>query len=79
MKNLLLLACLMLSGCATLFKEPEWHFDCDWARFYDFQNAARARLDRMPYDNGWTKMFCDVDPSSLEYWSAKREVPHVRP
>lgn len=72
------LVCLLLVGCAHLRWEKDWQFDCDWARFYDFQNAARAQMDRMPYNNPWTKMFCDVDPSSLDYWSSKKaEVPRA--
>jgi hypothetical protein len=57
-----------LSGCARLFAEPDWKFDCEWARFRDFQEAAQGRLSR----GNWTKMLCDVDPSSIDYWSARR-------
>lgn len=67
----ILAAVVAMSGCASLLREPDWKFDCEWARFRDFQEAMQGRLSR----GSWTKMFCDVDPSSIDYWNAKRKPP----
>lgn len=70
-----------LSGCAHLPRwEKDWEFDCEWARFWDFQNAARSRAMGMPYwPNQWTNMYCDVDPSSLEYWGRRKKAEEPPP
>jgi hypothetical protein len=77
MKRVILLLAV-LPGCATLLKEPDWKFDCDWARFYDFQNNARSRLSGLPEYSQFSKMLCDQDPSTLEYWE-RRNAPERPP
>lgn len=79
MKRIVVLLAFLLSGCARIFAQPDWVFDCDWARFRDFQDAAEARLGGTPFGGGnWTKMLCNVDPSSLDYWGSKRR-PVAKP
>lgn len=85
MRRLLFGLILLASGCAHWKWEPDWKFDCEWARFWDFQNAARSRAMGMPYwPNQWTHLYCEGDPSSFDYWSRKapkkteRELPDER-
>ncbi len=77
---LILLALTTLPGCARIFAEPDWVFDCDWARFRDFQDAAEGRLGGAAFGapGQWTKMLCNVDPSTVEYWGSRRR-PATKP
>jgi hypothetical protein len=61
---------LATTSCATVFKEPDWKFDCGWARFWDFQQNSRSRLSGLPAYSQMTQIFCHLDPTAIETYQA---------
>lgn len=66
--RLIAIVSFALSGCAAL--KPDWVFDCEWARVRDLQEAYAARSAGMPHYDKFSRIYCDDNPSGIDYWSS---------